>query len=139
LEHFSFSDINGQKFQTQDLKGKILVFNVWASWCGTCMSERADLNKLHEKYKDDRDVMFFAFSDESAAGVMTSLRAHPFYYRQVAEAEELTDKLQSRLVKTFPQNLIVDQNSIVVFDVSDGTMDLFQKMDSKIKGLKKNN
>ena len=133
---FEMESLDGKHYSLESLKGKIVVVNVWATWCGTCINELPALNRLAGKYKNDKDVVFLAFSDEPESKVISSLMRFPFYYTHFTGAEEYTDELQSRLVKTYPQNIIIDQNSVVVFDQSDGSSDIFQELDAKIQELK---
>ena len=133
---FKMQSLDGKEYTMESLKGKIVVMNVWATWCGTCINELPALNKLASKYQHDEEVVFLAFSDEPTSKVIASLLRFPFYYTHFTDAERYTDKLQSRLVKTYPQNLIIDQNSVVVFDHSDGSSDIYEELDTIIQDLK---
>lgn len=46
---FSFTDIKGKKVKLADLKGKYVLIDVWATWCGPCVREIPFLKKLEEK------------------------------------------------------------------------------------------
>jgi len=39
-------------FKLQDKKGKVILVNLWATWCGPCIKEMPHLVAMHEKYKD---------------------------------------------------------------------------------------
>ncbi len=63
LPTLSYVDTTGKAHTAEDLKGKIVVINFWATWCGPCKKEIPDLSKLYRKYKDKGVVML---------GVLTS-------------------------------------------------------------------
>ena len=43
---------DGGNFKIEDYKGKTVLINFWATWCGPCRAEMPELVKLREKYKD---------------------------------------------------------------------------------------
>jgi thiol-disulfide isomerase/thioredoxin len=58
----SFTDaISGKKISTADLKGKVIVVDFWATWCGPCVGEMPKMKKLYAEYKD-KGVEFIGVS-----------------------------------------------------------------------------
>ena len=55
---FSLEDLEGQKVSLSGLKGKIVVLDFWATWCGPCQESFPGMKLLVEKYGDDPDVRF---------------------------------------------------------------------------------
>lgn len=57
-------DIDKSKLQKliKERKGKVLLLNIWASWCGPCKKEFPDLVKLAEKYKKSKKVEIVGLS-----------------------------------------------------------------------------
>ena len=63
LPDVNYVDTTGVAHTFQGLKGKVVIVNFWATWCGPCKKEIPDLSKLYKKYKDQGVVML---------GVLTS-------------------------------------------------------------------
>lgn len=49
---FTLKDGDGKEVSLRDLRGKIVLLDFWATWCGPCKMVMPHVQKLHEKYKD---------------------------------------------------------------------------------------
>lgn len=47
-----FKKLDGSKAKLEDYKGKVLLVNIWGTWCGPCRAEIPELIKLKDEYKD---------------------------------------------------------------------------------------
>jgi thiol-disulfide isomerase/thioredoxin len=61
---FKLSKLSGGDVRLSDYKGKVIVTNFWATWCGPCRIEMPELERAMEKYKDDKDVVFLAINTD---------------------------------------------------------------------------
>lgn len=57
--------IDGTSFKVEDKKGKVILINLWATWCGPCREEMPSLVEMHEKYKDQGFEVIGLDSDEN--------------------------------------------------------------------------
>jgi thiol-disulfide isomerase/thioredoxin len=57
----SFRDAEGRKVHLRDLRGKVVVLNFWATWCGPCAREMPLLVEMEKQYRK-RGVVFAAVS-----------------------------------------------------------------------------
>ena len=56
-------DLSGRAFRLKDLRGRVYVVNLWATWCGPCRLEIPGLNRVYEDYRA-RGVEFVGLTAE---------------------------------------------------------------------------
>jgi len=61
---FTVKDMHGADVRLADYKGKVILLNYWATWCGPCKVEIPDLIALHDKYKDQGFVVLGVSQDD---------------------------------------------------------------------------
>lgn len=59
----SFENSEGEKKSLSDFKGKPLVIDIWATWCGPCIGETPHFEKLNEKYGDKLQFISISIDD----------------------------------------------------------------------------
>jgi thiol-disulfide isomerase/thioredoxin len=55
---FSISGVKGDKLDLKTLKGKVVVFDFWATWCGPCRAQQPLYEQVKERFKENKDVVF---------------------------------------------------------------------------------
>jgi thiol-disulfide isomerase/thioredoxin len=63
---FDTLDLYGKTQRLEDQKGKVVLVNIWATWCGPCKSEMPKLDRLYRERKDQGFIVF-GLSDEEVA------------------------------------------------------------------------
>ena len=58
----TFTDLSDNKVKLSAYKGKVIVMDLWATWCGPCMDEKPYFEALEEKYKNNSDIVFLPIS-----------------------------------------------------------------------------
>jgi len=60
---FTMKDLEGKDVALSSYKGKVVLLNFWATWCGPCKAEIPGFVELQEKYKDDLVIVGFSVDD----------------------------------------------------------------------------
>ena len=61
--HFTLKDMNGADVDLASFKGRVVLINFWATWCGPCRAEIPSLVELQDKYRDDLTILGVSIDD----------------------------------------------------------------------------
>ncbi len=65
LSAIKFKDAKRNTLSLADLNGKVVFLNFWATWCPPCLAEMPSVNKLHQQFKNDSEVVFILVDADS--------------------------------------------------------------------------
>ncbi len=98
---FETTDLSGKRQRLVDYKGKVVLVNIWATWCAPCRAEMPALDRLYQQRKD-RGFVVLGMSDESIASqkqfltevkvsypLLTLTGDVPSLYRDIARYPEM--------------------------------------------------
>jgi thiol-disulfide isomerase/thioredoxin len=108
---FELDLLNGGKFKLSQQKGKVIILDFWASWCGPCMQAMPEAVKVAEEFKD-RGVQYIAVNlqeDETAASsALERLKINPTVALDIDGAA--AERYQ---VSAIPQIVVIDPQTNV--------------------------
>jgi len=109
---FKLTKLDGSPLKLGAYRGKVIVINFWATWCGPCLTELPLFEKTLAKYKDDKSVVFLAITtDEDRELVSPYLKQHKFNL-PVAYAEYLDAHFA---INSIPTTIILDGKGEIAF------------------------
>ena len=109
---FSVQDSAGQIFSTNDLKGKVVFINFWATWCPPCRAEMPSLNQLYTRLKDDqRFVFLFVSEDDNLAKAKEYLTQKSFSIPLYSRSSNLPNEVFDG---TLPTTIVLNKEGQLV-------------------------
>jgi peroxiredoxin len=109
---FRITTMNRKEVRLSDLKGRIVVLNFWATWCGPCVAEMPFFQQSFDRYKSNADVRFFAVSiDHVLPAVRPFIQKNGYFVPMAYEsgAAELFG------VRSIPMTVIIDRDGLIQY------------------------
>jgi len=116
---FSFTDLEGNTYTSESLRGKTVVIKTWFIGCGACIEEFPRLNDMVEDFKEQKDVVFISLALDEKEDLIAFLEKEPTNYKVIAKQGAFLTKTIK--VPGYPTHIVIGQ---------DGTYERFPK-DSK--------
>jgi len=105
-------DLDGREISSASLRGKVVIVNFWATWCGPCRAEIPDLVALQEKYKDTLQIIGIS-EDEAGVDVVRRFADEHHVNYPVAMTTPEIEKLYPG-ISALPTSFILDRESRIV-------------------------
>lgn len=136
LAGIRFKNASGTVLDLGDLKGKVVFLNFWATWCPPCLAEMPSVNKLHQQFKDDKEVVFILADADNDFGKAQKYMDRKGYQLPVfAAASSIPESLFSG---SLPTTIVFDKEGRVSYHESGAANYANAKFIEFIKKLKGN-
>ena len=125
----------GERVSSQSLAGKVAVINLWGVWCGPCVGEAPDLQRLYESIKDDPRVVFLTIDTNDTKQTLSDfMRANKLTYPVLIDDGWAEKTAQA--AGGFPTTLFLDPLGRIVFRQVGATDHLVEEFTWRIEALK---
>jgi peroxiredoxin len=103
----TLTTVDGEAVQLDQLRGRPVVLDFWATWCAACKQELPALNRVA---RENPDIVILGISDEPASTLKAFADKHPFDFRiaSLASAPAPFDG-----VRAIPTNVFIDRQGII--------------------------
>jgi thiol-disulfide isomerase/thioredoxin len=122
---FKLKDIAGKEVSLASLKGKVVVLDFWATWCGPCIASFPGMKKAVEKYKSNPDVVFLFIDtweggDDRQKGVTDFLLKNKYQFVVLYDEPKKENMDEFSVVSDYkvegiPTKFVLDKNSNIRF------------------------
>lgn len=104
-KEFLVQDLTGRRLHSSELRGKVVVIDFWATWCGPCIKELPDLAAYEQRLVNRKDVAFLSVNVTEEKDVVVKFVQEKRVEFPVYLGDSLLEVFD---VSTFPTKLILD-------------------------------
>jgi peroxiredoxin len=106
--NFSLKDATGNTVNLADYRGKVVLVNFWATWCGPCEVEIPWFIEFEQKYKDQGfAVLGVSMDDDGWKSVQPYVAKHKINYRVVIGSEVVSQQFGN--IDSLPTSFVLDR------------------------------
>jgi peroxiredoxin len=114
---FTQNDVNDQPVRLSDFKGRYVLLDFWASWCGPCRAENPNVVKAFNKYKDRNFTVLSVSLDQPGKkdAWLSAIRNDSLSWTQVSDLKFWNNTAAKQYgITAIPQNFLIDPAGKIV-------------------------
>ncbi len=108
---FTLHAMGGPNLRLKEQRGRVVMVNFWATWCGPCRQEMPQLNRLYEKYKSSGFVLLGVNVDDDARKAGDVAAKLGITFPVLLDTDKAVSKLYD--LSTMPSTVIIDRDGKV--------------------------
>jgi peroxiredoxin len=108
---FTAKNLDAQDVKLSDFKGKVVLVNFWAVWCGPCQEEIPELVELYNTYRDKGFVIVGVSDPSDLNEIKSFVNEHKMNYPVVIDNGNISDEYN---VTGFPTSFLINREGKIV-------------------------
>src|SRR5699024_1422415 len=124
---FTLTNLNGKKVSLEQFKGKVVILDFWATWCGPCKRSFPAMQMAQDKYKDDPNVKFLFIhtwerNDQATEDAKAFIKKHHYSFEVLMDLKDPQTK-QNKVVSSYgvtgiPAKFVIDPKGNIRFKLT---------------------
>ena len=113
---FSLPDREGQLVSLADFRGRPVLLDFWASWCAPCRSTMPEVERIHQRYKEDGLAVIGVNIEGSDEDVLRYLDRRGYSFLMVFDEGDFgSDVARDYQLHSIPYSVLIDRDGQVAF------------------------
>ena len=109
-----FKDLNGNTVNIGKLKGKVVIIDFWATWCGPCLRETPNLLSAYEEFRDKGLEIIGISMDKDRQKLESYLETHKIPWPNYYDGKSWDNEISSRFgIRGIPAIMLLDRDGVV--------------------------
>ena len=108
---FTLHTMNGPNLRLAEQRGRVVMVNFWATWCGPCREEMPQLNRLYQKYKGAGFVLLGVNVDDDTRKAADVAGKLGVTFPVLLDTDKVVSKLYD--LSTMPSTVLIDRDGKV--------------------------
>jgi len=108
---FTLIGLDGRQIALSDLKGQVLLINVWATWCPPCRVEMPTIQAAYEQYHDQGFTVLAVNLQEDPSAVATFMREHQLTFPALLDPDGQVSRIYQAV--SLPSSFFVDRRGVI--------------------------
>jgi len=109
---FKLSGLDGKPVTLADSRGKVILLNFWATWCGPCRAEIPDLVELQNKYKDRLQILGLVVDDDDQDAIKDFVEKFGINYPVALATNDI--RMHYGGIAALPTSFVLDAEGRIV-------------------------
>ncbi|MDP4207930.1 MAG: TlpA disulfide reductase family protein [Bacteroidota bacterium] len=112
---FVMKDINGRDVSLESFRGKCLIIDFWASWCGPCRGESPNMVKLYEDFKAKGLEILGVSLDKDKTAWQKAIDSDKLVWTHISDLQYWNNAVAKLYrVNSIPQTYLLDKNGVII-------------------------
>ena len=133
IPDFELPDVNGNMVNIKSFRGKYVLVDFWASWCGPCRGENPNVVAAYNRYKGRNFTVLGISLDKSKEPWLEAIKKDGLVWQHISDLKGWSNAVAQQFgIQSIPQNFLIDPSGVVIGKNLRGE-DLEQKLQSVIQ------